>query len=102
MIVHFRDVFAHQDLIGKLFFDDNLFLVAEGLLARLGQNLIPGQPLQLLPGAGRQLLGQLDDLGVRIHPHNESPALLVPSIQMGRVRKVRVAPDGHGLGHRSD
>ena len=70
----------------------------KALLARFGQDFVLGQPLQPLPGAGRQALREADHLGMRIHAQNEIPVPLVPSIQVGRVCKIRIAADCHRPG----
>ena len=99
LILDFRHVFSHQNFILEGLLDHDLLLVAKSLATGLRQYFVLGQSFQSLPGAGDKLIGDVHQLLMGIDPQDEFQALLVPAIQIGRVREVGVPADRDAAGH---
>ena len=70
---------------------DNLLFDFCGASARFGFHLVPWLAVELFPRVLRQFFGNFIKLGHRVDSKNELHIVIVPAIQMRRLRKVRVA-----------
>src|SRR6056297_1283791 len=87
-----RDVLTDQANVLELALFDNVLLDVPRTTSRLGLYLITRFTDQIRPSVLRQLFGDFVQIGHRVEAEDEPHAVVVPPVQVRRLREVRVTP----------